>query len=239
MTKFFPKKLQMRFFGKFIFSDFHYFFLLHFPYKFLAMQTTYKINCDRNNGEGGVVNPSPYRSMIIVLHIYSRQFSFGKTCNWSGTRCRNICALTPRSIQLKDCFPTWTPLKVIIRYFARSLWLILLEKQTKNTWAQISKSLEKSEAEVSKQQRRKSDNRRRPLHPIQPIMAKEAAKLAREKSRKQQPQSADDSANVGGVLDKIEQMLEEGKYRPDGVQRTAYRIRRKGQPTVYVNLFFF
>lgn len=70
-------------------------------------------------------------------------------------------------------------------------------------------------------------------------MAKEAAKLAREKSRKQQPQSADDSANVGGVLDKIEQMLEEGKYRPDGVQRTAYRIRRKGQPTVYVNLFFF
>lgn len=63
------------------------------------------------------------------------------------------------------------------------------------------------------------------------MVAKEAAKMANEKSRQQNA----DSANIGGVLDKIEQMLEEGKYRPDGVPRTGYRIRRKGQPTVYVN----
>jgi hypothetical protein len=52
--------------------------------------------------------------------------------------------------------------------------------------------------------------------------------------------NADNTENSGGVLDKIEQMLAEGKYRPDGpdgAQRTGYRIRRKGQPTVFVSIF--
>ena len=69
-------------------------------------------------------------------------------------------------------------------------------------------------------------------------MANEAAKMARKKQLQQdhahQNSYAGSSTNTSGVLDKIEEMLEQGKYRPDGTQRTGYRVRRKGQPTVYV-----
>uniref|UniRef100_A0A915LEY4 Uncharacterized protein n=1 Tax=Meloidogyne javanica TaxID=6303 RepID=A0A915LEY4_MELJA len=68
-------------------------------------------------------------------------------------------------------------------------------------------------------------------------MANEVAKKARERMKSNLNQSMDGGGG-GGVIDRIEQMLVEGKYRPDlpeGAQR-RYRVRRKGQPTVQKNL---
>lgn len=71
---------------------------------------------------------------------------------------------------------------------------------------------------------------RKPFQPIQP-MANEAAKKAKERTKKQTNDATEETQNAvgaSGVLDKIEQMLEEGKYRPDGGQsRKGYRVRRK------------
>ena len=68
-------------------------------------------------------------------------------------------------------------------------------------------------------------------------MANEVAKKAREKMKNSQ--SIDDS--MGGVIDRIEQMLVEGKYRPDLPEGTQLRcrVRRKGQPTVQVEILNF
>ncbi|KAL3091340.1 hypothetical protein niasHS_007133 [Heterodera schachtii] len=49
------------------------------------------------------------------------------------------------------------------------------------------------------------------------------------------PFGAKDAGGDGGVIDKIEQMLEEGMYRIE-CQKRPFRVRRKGQPTVYVSV---
>lgn len=106
--------------------------------------------------------------------------------------------------------------------------------QYQNAWTQVSKSLHKKSE--GRKETSKIDKRRKPLHQIQPEMANEVAKKAREKMKNNQ-QNIDDSMG-GGVIDRIEQMLVEGKYRPDlpeGAKR-RYRVRRKGQPTVQKNL---
>lgn len=86
--------------------------------------------------------------------------------------------------------------------------------------------------------------RRRPFGEIQTSLANEVAKKAKDRIRTQNTGAVavENSSSSGGVLDKIEQMLAEGKYRPDnldGVKKGGYRIRRKGQPTVYVRIFLF
>uniref|UniRef100_A0A914GZ72 Uncharacterized protein n=1 Tax=Globodera rostochiensis TaxID=31243 RepID=A0A914GZ72_GLORO len=88
---------------------------------------------------------------------------------------------------------------------------------------------------------------RKPLQPIQPI-ANEAAKRAKERNRKESESTAARTTATnsdasgggdGGVIDIIEQMLEKGDYRREGraqqAKGGAYRLRRKGQPTVYVS----
>jgi hypothetical protein len=120
------------------------------------------------------------------------------------------------------------------------IWICNYHFQT--TWAQVSKALNKPDSEAnSKGSRRKKDNRRRPLHQIQPILANEVAKKAREKFGDQNEDNTS-AAAAGGILDKIEDMLAQGKYRPDGPDgqpRTGYRIRRKGQPTIYVRFSLY
>ena len=102
---------------------------------------------------------------------------------------------------------------------------------------QLLKSIRDAEA-AKEAPKKRHENRRRPFHQIQPAMANEVAKKARERQGGHAAGAADASENsAGGVLDKIEQMLAEGKYRPDGGQRTGYRLRKKGQPTVYVSVF--
>ncbi|CAK5094619.1 unnamed protein product [Meloidogyne enterolobii] len=114
--------------------------------------------------------------------------------------------------------------------------------QYQNAWTQVSKSLYKKSEGGRKEASSKIDKRRKPLHQIQPEMANEVAKKARERMKSNLNQSMDGGGG-GGVIDRIEQMLVEGKYRPDlpeGAQR-RYRVRRKGQPTVQVFFckFFF
>nr|CAD2140994.1 unnamed protein product [Meloidogyne enterolobii] len=109
--------------------------------------------------------------------------------------------------------------------------------QYQNAWTQVSKSLYKKSEGGRKEASSKIDKRRKPLHQIQPEMANEVAKKARERMKSNLNQSMDGGGG-GGVIDRIEQMLVEGKYRPDlpeGAQR-RYRVRRKGQPTVQKNL---
>lgn len=44
-----------------------------------------------------------------------------------------------------------------------------------------------------------------------------------------------------GVIDRIEMMLEQGKYRPynRSAPGTSYRVRRKGNTTLHVLMFVF
>lgn len=136
-----------------------------------------------------------------------------------------------KSLQTYLCFD---PKKYKIENLFTDLHTFKGHYQT--TWAQVSKALNKPDSEAnSKGSRRKKDNRRRPLHQIQPILANEVAKKAREKFGDQNEDNTS-AAAAGGILDKIEDMLAQGKYRPDGPDgqpRTGYRIRRKGQPTIY------
>ena len=97
-----------------------------------------------------------------------------------------------------------------------------------NVWQTISNEIEKSESS-------NTNTRRQPFKTIQPmaVAIKENAKL-----QKKNPSPNKDKLSSCGVIDRIEIMLEQGKYRPEGrtklPENCGYRVRRKGQPTIFV-----
>uniref|UniRef100_A0A915E6D6 FH2 domain-containing protein n=1 Tax=Ditylenchus dipsaci TaxID=166011 RepID=A0A915E6D6_9BILA len=128
-------------------------------------------------------------------------------------------------------------------------------------WRDITKTREKKE-----QVKNNNNQKRQPFKSLQ-TTSNESNNQATKKAISSDPKSMDDQVN-NGLIDKIEQMLEQGRYRPGG-NRTpresrnraaapgsglrppptqfpsneneetpqpdqGYRVRRKGQPTVFV-----